>query len=60
MPDLIGASSITDDRTAKRDIPMPSTNNLLSDDVQRLRAALVRIDQELEDAEILTLALGGN
>jgi hypothetical protein len=39
---------------------MPSSDNLLSDDVQRLRDALARIDQELEDAEILTLALGGN
>lgn len=51
--------AITDDRTANRDIPMPSLNNLLEDDVQRLRAALVKIDQDIEDNEILALALGG-
>ncbi len=50
---------MTDDRTTNKDIPLPSPDNKMNEDLPRLREALMKIDQELEDNEIIALALGG-
>lgn len=39
-----------DDRTQHKNLPLPNDKNLLSDDVERLRAALTAIDSALHTA----------
>ena len=49
---------MTDDRTPLLGLPLPSPDNLLSEDVERLREALIKTEQAIDDAETLALALG--
>lgn len=38
-----------DDRTQNLNLPLPHKNNLLSDDVERLRETIVEIDQDSKE-----------
>lgn len=46
--------ALTDDRTVNSNLPLPHKDNLLDDDVERLRSAFTALDADLQE-EVQTL-----
>ncbi|SDY39720.1 hypothetical protein [Nitrosomonas sp. Nm58] len=49
-----------DDRTVNFNLPLPSSDNFLFDDVERIRGAFAQIDHELHGLSSSLLGVGGN